>query len=229
MRFGATYPLAFAASLLIASWAGAQSFGSLPEGRRLEIGYTSARINRIMRYEGDPAAYLVDWGRNSIFIRAKPSSRITLGLDALQTHDGRTKRFPDRDYVSMTGGALLMADVGHVAGSRMRIALRHHARFEIDQSPDQYHKREDESQAALITERVLFRIATHTVSLWAGPAYTHAVVIQYPRSLREVAHSERDWGGLLGGQLVVARRLRAFGETTYAGRWQSSGGFAAGF
>ena len=209
---------------LMATSLSAQGIGGVPSPQGLEVGLSSQSFRGAIRYEDGHIQRNMSWGRHAAFARAALTERLSLSGSANVWHDGRSDRFPNRDYWDITAGLGVDADAVGRGPTRLRLSARYHEAFYVDVSPDRHDKRTGQlSATAAVIHSLGVRRAK--VELWAGPTYIDTWLGQYPRAGTSTGHATEKLGGLVGTSILVGR-LRAYGELTHLEYWQAHGGVA---
>ncbi len=199
--------------------AGAQPLGAAPAARRLELGGSRLSIRRAFRYD-DGLRQTLDWGRRAAFVRIGLTDWLCLTGDGGIGHTGAADDFPERDYWDVSAGVGAAAALVRRGPTRLSAAARFHMYAMLDASDERYSKRTSHLTAAVLLERRL-GATRWGADLWAGPAYVRDRITQLPPfGAADAARSQENWGAVVGGGVRVARRLRGFGQWTYAGFWQ---------
>lgn len=196
----------------------AQPLGAAPGARQLEVGGSVLQIRRTIRYD-DGKTQASEWGRGAAFARYGLTDWFSLTGDGAVNHEGATDRFPGRDYWDVSAGLGATAAVMRRGRTRLTVAARGHMFAMLDESEERYSKRTSHVTAAALLERRVGG-ARWNADAWAGPAYVRDRLTQLPPfRAAETARSRHDWGAVAGVSLRVAR-FRAYGQSSYAGRWQ---------
>lgn len=202
----------------------AQGVGGVPDQQGLEVGLATQKFRGSIRYEDGIVQRDMAWGRHAAFVRASLTPRLSLSTTVHVWHDGRSDRFPNRDYWDMTAGLGVDVDAVHRGATRLRLSARYHEAFYIDVSPDRHDKRTGQlsTTAAVVHELGLRRMK---IDVWAGPTYVDTWLGQYSRAEAITGHSTEKFGGLIGTSVRLGR-FRAYGELTRVAYWQAHGGLA---
>jgi hypothetical protein len=212
----------------LAEQATAQSLGGEITRGAVEVGWITQTINRDLS-DALGGSFAMSWGRGALLVTFAPHDRIQIAFGGAVWYDGASDRFPTRRYRRSNVGLAGRARLWRRGRSQVGVAAGAHYALDFDESPSQYHKRENRFFGALVGNQG-FIVARPEASVWIAPAYVRDAMYQYPpRAPVQELHSKGDFALVLGGDALLAHHVRPYLQATFTRRWGSEFGLGYRF
>jgi hypothetical protein len=206
----------------------AQALGGDITRGAVEVGWTTQTINRDLS-DALGGSFAMSWGRGALLVKFTPHDRIQIVFGGAVWYDGATDRFPTRRYRRSNVGLAGRARLWGRGRSQVGVAAGGHYALDFDESPNQYHKRENRFFGALVGSQG-FVVGRQEASVWIAPAYVRDAMYQYPPSAPvQELHSKGDFALVLGGDALLAHHVRPYLQATFTKRWGSEVGLGYRF